>query len=62
MSEQSQTGLFYRKSTKDYVLLWQNREIAVYDSIEAFVDSHQQGLQAMEANQAELLANLYKSP
>ena len=56
------TGLFHRKSSDDYVVLWQGREICRYASMEAFVAAHAEGLESLEANQAELLASYYKSP
>ncbi len=56
------TGLFYRKSSNDYVVLWQGREICRYTSMEAFVAAHADGIDSLEANQAELLASFYKSP
>lgn len=56
------TGLFHRKSSDDYVVLWQDREICRYASMAAFVAAHAEGLESLEANQAELLASFYKSP
>ena len=56
------TGLFYRKSSDDYVVLWHGREICHYPSMEAFVIAHAEGLESLEANQAELLASYYRSP
>ncbi len=55
-------GLFHRKSTNDYVVLWQGRQIATYPSIEAFVDAHLEGLIALEQNQNDLLETLYRAP
>lgn len=64
MASQSttRTGLFHRKSTDDYVVLWQGRQIGIYPSIEAFVDAHLEGLIALEQNQNDLLETLYRSP
>jgi hypothetical protein len=56
----AKTGLFHRKSTDDYVVLWQGREICRYATMEAFVEAHADGLESLEANQAELLASYYK--
>ncbi len=61
MKKESRTGLFYRKSSKDYVLLWQNREIACYQDVDEFVRAHMQGLTELESRQAELLESQYKS-
>ena len=58
----ARTGLFHRKSTDDYVVLWQGREIATYPTIEAFVDAHIEGMIALDQNQTDLLETLYKSP
>ncbi|MFT7221051.1 MAG: hypothetical protein ACI8Z1_002672 [Candidatus Azotimanducaceae bacterium] len=58
----SKTGLYHRKSSGDYVVLWQGREIAVYASIDEFIDVHLQGLAALEESQNDLLDGLYKQP
>lgn len=55
------TGVFYSKSGDDYVVLWQGREVCRYGSLEEFVDAHQAGLEALEANQADLLESYYRS-
>jgi hypothetical protein len=62
MSVESRTGVFLEKSSKDYVVIWRNREICRYGSIEAFVESHLEGIRALEADQADLLEQYYKSP
>jgi hypothetical protein len=59
--KKAQTGLFHQKSSNDYVVLWQGRQICRYPSVEAFVDAHIDGLEAMESNQVELLESFYKS-
>jgi len=58
----SKTGLFHRKSSDDFVVLWQGREMAVYASIDEFIDVHLQGLVALEESQNDLLDGLYKQP
>lgn len=55
------TGVFYRKTKDDYVVLWQGREICCYESIEAFIDAHLEGLEALESIQHELLESYYRT-
>ena len=56
------TGIFQAKSRDDYVVLWRGMEICRYDSMDAFVRAHQEGLRALEKKQAKLLESYYKSP
>lgn len=60
MIQPPETGLFYRRSSDDFVVLWKGQQIAHYDSIESFIDAHLDGLRALEANQADLLLRLYR--
>jgi len=53
------TGLFQQKSSHDYVVLWQGREICRYKNVEEFIQAHIEGLRALDANQAELLESFY---
>lgn len=54
------TGLFQQKSSHDYVVLWQGREICRYKNVEDFIQAHIEGLRALDANQAELLESFYQ--
>ena len=59
--EAARTGIFHRRSTGDYVVLWKGREICRYATIEDFIIEHERGLRAMEENQAELLGSIYRN-
>ncbi len=61
MADSKRTGVFYSKSGDDYAVLWQGREICRYQTMEAFIDAHKAGLDALEANQADLLEGYYRS-
>ena len=58
---EKRTGIFQRKSSEDFVVLWRGQEICSYPSIEAFVDAHLEGLKALDSNQAELLESYYRT-
>ncbi len=57
----TRSGVFHSKSGSDYVVLWQGQEICRYESIEAFIDAHAAGLEALESSQADLLERYYNS-
>ena len=57
----TRSGVFHNKSGSDYVVLWQGQEICRYESIEAFIDAHAAGLEALESSQADLLERYYNS-
>ncbi|MDA0977358.1 MAG: hypothetical protein O3B72_02270 [Proteobacteria bacterium] len=56
----AETGVFLKKSSGEYLVIWRGREICRYASIEAFVDAHLEGLQALEDAQAQLLESYYR--
>lgn len=56
----AETGVFLKKSSGEYLVIWQGREICRYASIEGFVDAHLEGLQALEVAQAQLLESYYR--
>ena len=60
-TDRKPTGVFFSKSGKDYVVLWQGKEVVRYASIEDFVEAHQAGLLALDESQADLLEKYYQS-
>ena len=60
-TDRKHTGVFFSKSGKDYVVLWQGKEVVRYASIEDFVEAHQAGLLALDESQADLLEKYYQS-
>lgn len=60
-SEKTRTGLFHRKSSGDYVVLWQGKEVCRYGSVGEFIEAHHEGLKALESSQADLLETYYQS-
>ena len=54
------TGIFRLKNHAGVVVKWKGKEIGRYDSIEAFVDSHLEGVEALELKLEGLLAEAYK--
>lgn len=59
--EDKKTGIFHSKSAEELVVMAAGKEICRYASIEEFVCAHQQGLKALEENQADLLERYYKT-
>ena len=57
---EARTGLFERKTTNDYVVMWKGREICRHASLRDFVNAHAEDLAALEVSQAELLESYYK--
>lgn len=55
------SGVFYSKTGKDYVVLWQGREICRYQTMADFVNAHVEGLKALDDSQADLLESYYRS-
>jgi hypothetical protein len=55
------TGLFELKASGEFVVMWEGREICRYGTVQAFIDSHMAGLQALDENQADLLETYYRS-
>lgn len=60
-SAKKRSGVFFSKSGNDFVVMWQDREVCRYKTMEAFVDAHVDGLAALEASQADLLERYYNS-
>ena len=59
-SDKGKTGVFKEPGQGAIVVLWQGRKICQYDSMEAFVDSHIAGIDALERKQEDLLAESYR--
>ena len=53
-------GVFRDDKAGQIVVMWQGREIARYDTMDDFVTSHLEGIDALERNQEELLADAYR--
>lgn len=54
------TGVFRDDKAGQIVVKWQGREIARYETMDAFIDSHLRGIDALERNQEEMLADAYR--
>ena len=61
MTENKQSGLFHSKSGGDYVLLLRGQEVCRYQTVADFVESHYQGIKALEESQVNLLEKYYRS-
>ena len=56
----SRTGIFHSKNPLAIVVMWRGQEICRYDSMEEFVDSHLEGVEALEKKQEDLLTDEYR--
>ena len=56
----SRTGIFHSKNPLAIVVVWRGQEICRYGSMEEFVDSHIEGVEALEKKQEDLLADEYR--
>jgi len=54
------TGIFQTRQPPAIIVMWKGREICRYASIKEFVDSHLEGIAALELKQEQLLSDAYR--
>ena len=54
------TGIFHGKNPLAIVVMWRGQEICRYGSLEEFVDSHLELVEALEKKQEDLLTDEYR--
>ena len=56
----NRTGIFHGKNPLAIVVMWRGKEICRYGSLEEFVDSHLELVEALEKKQEDLLTDEYR--
>ena len=58
--ENRRTGIFLNEDRQAIVVMWRGQEVCQYASMEEFVDSHLEAIDALEKKQEDILTNEYR--